>query len=86
MAVETNARAHAAQSSDRPRIAPPRGAPGPKPYELPENLARFFFGRAASAAPEVSACCSSSEQESCCAAEAKADCCGAPTREGCGCR
>jgi hypothetical protein len=62
------------------------GAPEPKPYELPENLARFFSGRTGSAAPAVSACCSSSEQESCCAEEAKAGCCGAGTGEGCGCR
>jgi hypothetical protein len=66
--------------------APPRDAPEPKPYELPENLTRFFSGRTGSVEPEERACCSSSAQESCCDAEAKADCCGAGTGEGCGCR
>jgi hypothetical protein len=66
--------------------APPRGAPEPEAYALPENLARFFSARTGSAESEQSACCSASEQESCCEAEAKADCCGAGTGEGCGCR
>jgi len=66
----------------------PRGAPEPAPFELPENLARFFSAQTGSAGSEVSACCSSAAQESCCDAEAKADCCGAGTGTGedCGCR
>jgi hypothetical protein len=61
------------------------GAPAHAPgqYELPENLARFFSGPAASIEP---VCCSPAGQESCCAAEAKDECCGAATEEGCGCR
>jgi hypothetical protein len=55
-------------------------------YELPQNLARFFAGRAASASLNEHACCSPAEQQSCCDADAKEDCCDAPTEEGCGCR
>ena len=60
----------------------PQGAPEPGGYELPENLARFYAGKAASA----SSCCEPAEQETCCAPEAKADCCGAEHEAGCGCR
>jgi hypothetical protein len=66
--------------------APAPGASRPEPYELPENLARFFTARTGSGECKQSACCSSTEQESCCEAEAKADCCGAETDGGCGCR
>ncbi len=66
--------------------APSPGAPEPEPYDLPDNLARFFSASTGSAESEVSACCSSSEQESCCEVAAKADCCGTGTGEGCGCR
>ena len=66
--------------------APPRGTPAPEPYELPENLGRFFSATTGSTESEASACCSSSEQESCCEVTAKADCCGTGTGEGCGCR
>jgi hypothetical protein len=55
-------------------------------YELPQNLARFFAGRAASASLNEHACCSPVEQQSCCDADAKEDCCDALTEEGCGCR
>ena len=66
--------------------APAKAAPSPEPYELPENLARFFAARTGPSESEQSACCSSTEQESCCEADAKADCCGAETHAGCGCR
>jgi hypothetical protein len=66
--------------------APANAAPGAKPYQLPENLARFFAARTGAGESEQSACCSSTEQESCCDADAKADCCGAETHAGCGCR
>ncbi|HWM10530.1 MAG TPA: DUF2703 domain-containing protein [Solirubrobacteraceae bacterium] len=52
-------------------------------YELPQNLARFFSGRAAA---EQSACCTPSEQRSCCAEAAKEECCVVSTAGGCGCR
>ena len=55
-------------------------------YELPQNLARFFAGKAASAPQNEHACCSPAEQQSCCEADAKEDCCNALTEEGCGCR
>lgn len=64
--------------------APPRAPAGEAPYELPQNLARFFSGRAA---PAGGACCSPSERESCCEPAAKEACCaGAATGGACGCR
>ncbi|MGH2946116.1 MAG: DUF2703 domain-containing protein [Solirubrobacteraceae bacterium] len=68
-----------------------------EPYELPENLARFFAGKIAAAAAETpaeaaatppvrSACCPPAERRSCCDPEDKAECCGASSGEGCGCR
>jgi hypothetical protein len=60
------------------------------PYELPENLERFFTAKAAApavpAAAEGSGCCSPAEQSTCCAAEDKAECCSTATGTGCGCR
>lgn len=53
-----------------------------EPYELPENLERFFAGKDA----EAATCCTPAEQRSCCEAEDKAACCGASTEGGCGCR
>ena len=65
----------------------------PVPYELPENLVRFFAGTAAAEAKAALAdeptpvdCCSAADQRSCCAAEDKAECCGAGTGGSCGCR
>lgn len=67
-------------------------------YELPENLRRFFAGKAASARPAQSipdaqrteaahgACCPVAEQQTCCHASAKPDCCGGATEPGCGCQ
>jgi hypothetical protein len=63
--------------------------PEAEPYELPENLERFFAGRIGTqtaAAPGEAACCPPAEQRSCCEPEDKAECCGAASREGCGCR
>jgi hypothetical protein len=57
-----------------------------EPYELPENLARFFSGKAASVALNERVCCPPAEQQSCCDADAKEDCCDAALGEGCGCR
>ena len=62
----------------------PRARVEAQSYELPENLARFFSGRAASA--EERACCPPAEQQSCCDADAKDGCCDAAPGEGCGCR
>jgi hypothetical protein len=66
--------------------APARAAFEPGAYELPENLARFFSGKAASAAFRDRACCPPAEQRSCCDADAKEGCCDDATEEGCGCR
>lgn len=57
----------------------------PQPYELPENLERFFASKAA-VVPVAAACCSAAEQSSCCEAEDKAECCGTATGIRCGCR
>ena len=54
--------------------------PAAEAYRLPENLERFFAGKAAVA------CCPPAEQSSCCAPEDKAECCGDSTEGGCGCR
>lgn len=62
----------------------PRARGEAQSYELPENLARFFSGKAASA--EERACCPPAEQQSCCDADAKDGCCDAAPGEGCGCR
>jgi len=56
-----------------------------QPYALPENLARFFAGKAAAAA-RTAACCSAEEQRSCCDPADKAGCCGTSSAGGCGCR
>ena len=70
--------------------APLLGAP-PFVSEAPENLTRFFHGKAAKAAL-VSACCSPKEQASCCAPAEKASCCGpspstnATGAASCGCK
>jgi hypothetical protein len=66
--------------------------PDAEPYELPENLQRFFAGKAlaeaaqAAQAPAQAECCSPEEQGSCCDAVDKAECCGAATGGSCGCR
>ena len=52
-----------------------------RPYQLPENLRRFFAGRPAAA---TAGCCPAAEQDTCCGAEDKAGCC--TEAEGCGCR
>lgn len=58
----------------------------PDPYELPENLERFFAGNAAAVTADGSGCCSPAEQSTCCEAEDKPECCGTATGTGCGCR
>jgi hypothetical protein len=69
--------------------------PDARPFELPENLERFFAGRASASeeparaapiAPAQAACCPPAEQRSCCEPEDKAGCCGAATGGSCGCR
>jgi hypothetical protein len=67
-------------------VAPARAASEPGAYELPETLARFFSGKAGSAAVGDRACCPPAEQRYCCDGDAKEDCCDAATEEGCGCR
>ena len=68
----------------------PLGAP-PAIDDVPENLTRFFSGKAAKAAP-VSSCCSPKEQTTCCAPTEKAACCGpspstsATGTASCGCK
>ena len=67
------------------------GEPAAEPYELPENLARFYAGRqAAAAAPAGSACCAPAEQQTCCEPADKTACCGTTSADQpagtCGCR
>jgi hypothetical protein len=59
--------------------------PDAEPYELPENLERFFAAKVLAEAAQAE-CCSPEEQGSCCDAEDKAECCGAATGGSCGCR
>jgi hypothetical protein len=60
------------------------GEPEPADVHLPENLRRFFAGRAALGAAAGDPCCPPAEQASCCAPEAKATCCP-PAAASCGC-
>jgi Domain of unknown function (DUF2703) len=61
-----------------------------RPYELPDNLQRFFFV-GESTAPDTgtsvplkpSACCSPVEQQTCCVPEDKAGCCTEAVECGC---
>jgi hypothetical protein len=57
----------------------------PIPGALPENLERFFAGKAQLAADEAS-CCSTSEQAACCEPSQKASCCGDGLSGSCGCQ
>ena len=52
--------------------------------ERPENLRRFFAGKAESEPATAAACCPPAELATCCAPEEKASCC-APTATTCGC-
>jgi hypothetical protein len=61
----------------------------PQRYELPENLRRFFAGKAQP--PETvesieTGCCPVCEQQSCCDASTKQDCCRSSTEQSCDCR
>jgi hypothetical protein len=60
--------------------------PDEEPYELPENLARFYAARTTPPEPRASACCTPAEQASCCAPVDKDECCGASAARECGCR
>jgi hypothetical protein len=79
------------------------GAPaawtGAQPYEVPENLQRFFAGKPTSTSatlsvgevqsagvPAETGCCSPADQETCCDDSAKAACCDDASEQGCGCR
>jgi hypothetical protein len=52
---------------------------------VPENLARYFAGKAQQDAP-VARCCAPAEQVACCAPSEKASCCGEAVTGSCGCR
>ena len=57
----------------------------PSVVGVPENLARFFAGKAHQAA-EAASCCAPSEQVACCEPSQKASCCGEASSGGCGCQ
>ena len=60
-------------------------APTPAAADVPENLARYFAGKAQQDA-QVASCCSPAEQAACCEPSQKAACCGDTASESCGCR
>ncbi len=65
--------------------APAAAAPiGAVAFEVPENLRRFFAGKAEREPATAGACCPPAELATCCAPEAKASCC-APAATSCGC-
>ncbi|HEX2096908.1 MAG TPA: DUF2703 domain-containing protein [Solirubrobacterales bacterium] len=64
-----------------------------EPFQLPENLERFFASKADASGAEPGdesageqGCCSTAEQQSCCGPGDKAECCGGSLEGGCGCR
>ena len=57
-----------------------------RPHEVPENLRRFFAGKAALAAVHETLCCPPMEQTACCEPSEKAACCEASDPRSCGCR
>lgn len=74
----------------RPQAGAPGG--GADPFELPENLERFFAANKAPAAGQepadhgaASECCPPAELRDCCDPADKAECCGAGAGS-CGCR
>ena len=70
-------------------VAGDGGEPDAEPYQLPENLERFYAGKTA-AAGQQQACCSPAKQETCCEPGDKAECCGTALGENpggsCGCQ
>jgi hypothetical protein len=56
----------------------------PATAELPENLLRFFAGKAQQVA--AASCCSPAEQAACCTPEEKVSCCGDALSGDCGCQ
>jgi hypothetical protein len=52
---------------------------------VPENLTRFFAGKARLVAEDTS-CCPPTEQAACCEPSQKASCCGDGVSESCGCQ
>lgn len=61
---------------------------GPASYnDVPDNLQRFFAGKAQQTVTAPASCCSAAEQESCCEPSAKAGCCSEVATTGsCGCQ
>jgi len=65
-----------------------------EPYDVPENLRRFFRGQQHQASPQVSLerqdgqvdCCGPELAGTCCAPSEKASCCGSPASGSCGCQ
>ena len=64
------------------------------PYDLPENLRRFFQGKQQSTPPQVNLegqdvqqdCCAPAQAQTCCAPSEKASCCGSSASGSCGCQ
>jgi hypothetical protein len=60
-------------------------ASAPVPAALPENLERFFAGKA-QRMTEGAGCCPAADQTACCEPSQKASCCGDGLSESCGCQ
>lgn len=54
--------------------------------QTPENLRRFFAGKAKAATSAAAECCSTTEQAVCCEPADKSSCCGTANASDCGCR
>ena len=54
--------------------------------DVPENLERFFAGKARQQTAGSESCCAPAEQASCCEPAEKASCCGGAPAGSCGCR
>lgn len=61
-------------------------AGGSDAFDVPENLDRYFVGKAQQQAAASASCCPPAEQASCCEPAEKASCCGSASTGGCGCR
>jgi glutaredoxin len=63
--------------------------PPARPHKLrkvPDDLRRFFGGKAAMTATKKSSCCPPTEQADCCPPSEKAACCEPSDSKGCGCK
>jgi len=60
--------------------------PKQKSRKVPEDLERFFSGKAPGSSTKASSCCPPTEQSDCCPPSEKEACCGTSDTNNCGCR